>query len=571
MDKSVSAAEEKYWNVGNMLKYKINDRKYFILSSIFCFFILLVCACTKEKTSQLSESVEKQNTRKQPAFFMNLGREPENLHPIRSTDFYASIVQSYVLDTLLTRNLDTYEWEPHLAEKWEVDEDHKLFTFTIRSNVKWHDGRPLTVKDVAFSFKAVKDPSYGGIHSLPYFENIESVEILDEKQVRFKSNKKYFHNLSVLADLTVIPEHIFKDKEKKLNDVLVGSGPYVFKKYEKGKKIILEQNKNWWGRSVKPHTHRINSIVYRFIQDENNQLIRMAAGGFDFLNLTPEAYIKKTDKKPWVESIIKKEISNKAPSGYGYIGWNLKNPLFQDKKTRKALAYLMNRELLNKKFQYGKAKLATGPWYSWSDYADSSILPIPFDPKKAGKLLSEVGWEDTDKNGKLDKTIQGQKKEFKFTLIFANKDHEKYLTIYQQDLKKSGIDMSLRFMDWSAFLKLIHGKKTEAIMLGWSGGSLDLDPKQIWHSESARQGGSNFISYSNPEVDRLINKGRIETNRNKRIQIFKKVYRLIAEDSPYLFLFNYPIQFYAHSKKVKMEKDTYTYQIGMKYWLLNNE
>lgn len=547
------------------------------------YFFYLMClisflfACTKDDKTYLSDKGEKQNNGKnissneKTTFFRNLGAEPENLHPIRSTDVYASIIQDYVLDTLLKRNVDTYEWKPHLAEKWKVSKDHKLFTFTVRSNVKWHDGRSLTVKDVAFSFEAYKDPSFGGAHFLPYLENIESVKILDDSRVQFKASKKYFGNLFVLGGLSIIPEHIYKDKEKKLSRILSGSGAYILKKYEKGKKIVLEQNENWWGRSVKSDTHRIKRIVFRFIRDENDQLIRMAAGGFDFLGLGPEAYIKKTNKKPWSESIIKKEVKNKQPSGYGYIGWNLKSPLFQNKKTRKALNYLMNRSLMNKKFQYEKAQLATGPWYSWSDYADTSLSPILFNPKQAGELLSEVGWKDTDKNGILDKIIEGKKKEFKFTLIFPNKDFEKYLTIYQQDLKKSGIDMSLRFMDWSAFLKLIHEKKFEAVNLGWSGGSVEVDPKQIWHSESSRKGGHNFISYFNPEVDQLIEKGRVEMDRDKRIKLFKKVYRLIAEDYPYLFLFNSPVRFYAHSKKVRMEKDTYNYDLGMKYWQLSRE
>ena len=546
------------------------QRQRFYRRAFFCVCLipLFFISCTKsDKKKPLNkEKAFKEKTTGRLTFFRNLGSEPENLHPIRSTDLYASIVQNHVLDSMLVRNSDTYKWEPHLAEKWEVSKDHKLFTFTIRSDVKWHDGKPLTVKDVAFSFNAYKDPSYGGVHFLPYLENIESVAVLDDKRVQFKARKKYFGNLDVLGNLSIIPEHIYKDKEKKLSRVLVGSGPYVFKKYEKGKKIVLEQNEQWWGRSVKSDTHRIPRIVFRFIKDENDQLIRMTAGSFDFLSLSAEAYIKKTNKKPWGETIIKKEVSNKQPARYGYIGWNLKNPLFQSKKTRKALTHLMNRELMNKKFRYGKAKLASGPWYLWSDYADPSAQAIPFDPKKAGKLLSEAGWRDTDKNGVLDQIIQNQKKEFSFTLIFSNKDMEKYFTIYQQDLKKSGINMSLRFMDWSAFLKIIHEKKFSAVSLGWSGGSVDLDPKQIWHSQSSRKGGHNFISYSNPKVDQLIDKGREEMDRNKRVKIFQKVYRLIAEDCPYLFLFNSPVQFYAHSKKLKMEKDTYTYELGTKYW-----
>ncbi len=561
-------------NSFTVIKYCFFQRNWIRKSVFFCMFLIVsFSSCTGKNKKDLSDkgttSIDK--TGKNVTFFRNLGSEPETLHPIRSTDVYASVIKDYVLDSMLMRHSDTYEWEPHLAKNWEVSKDHRLFTFTIRSNVKWHDGHPLTVKDIAFSFNAYKDPSFGGAHFLPYLENIESVKILDDKRVQFKANKKYFGNLAVLGGLSIIPEHIYKEKEKKLSHILVGSGPYIFKKYEKGKKIILEQNKDWWGRSVKNNTHRIKRIVFRFIRDENDQLIRMAAGSFDFLGLSAEAYMRKTSKPPWGETIIKKEVSNKQPSGYSYIGWNLKNPLFQNKKTRKALVYLMNRELMNEKFRYGKAKLASGPWHSWSDYADSSVQPIAFDPKKAGKLLSEDGWKDTDQNGILDKMIQNQKKEFSFTLIFSKKDVEKYLTIYQQDLKKSGINMSLRFMDWSAFLKLIHEKKFEAVNLGWSGGSVELDPKQIWHSESSRKGGHNFINYSNPEVDKLIDKGRVEMNRNKRIKIFQKVYHLIAEDYPYLFLFNSPVQFYSHNKKLKMEKDTHVYELGAKYWQLSGD
>ena len=499
--------------------------------------------------------------------FKNFPKEPENLHPIRSTDLYSYMVQSYVMESLLLRNIETYEWEPHLAEKWE--QSSQYITFTLRSPVYWQDGKPLTAKDVIFSFNAYKDPSFGGARHIAYYENIESAELVDNKTIRFKIKKKYFGNLNALADLTILPEHIYKDKEKRLSRKLMGSGPYVLTKYERGKKIQLTQNKNWWGRKLKPLTHRIPNIVFRFISDESSQLLRMAAGDLDHLQLTPEAFIIKTNKKPWGQNLIKKEITNKAGSGYSFIAWNLKNPLFQSLKVRTALAHLMNRELMNQKFRHGKAKLATGPWYSWNDFADPSVLPIPFNPQKASTLLKEEGWEDNDKNGVLEKPIKGQKTEFKFTLIFSNKDFEKYLTLYQEDLKKHGITMSLRLMDWSAFLKILNEKKFSAITLGWSGSGVDVDPKAIWHSESTREGGFNFISYKNPEVDRLIEQGRGELNREKRIKIFQKVYRLIAEDAPYIFMFNNPIHFYAVSQKVKMEKDTYPYSLGEKFWQLH--
>ncbi len=537
--------------------------KNFPLLVLFLLFFLP--ACERAGKSPALKSSKTQSLKSQ-VLFRNLPKEPENLHPIRSVGLYSAIVQSYVMETLLTRNLETYKWEPHLAEKWE--EGPKHITFTLRDSVYWQDGQPLTAKDVVFSFKAYKDPSFGGARYLAYYENIESVEQVDNKTIRFKVKKIYFNNFNALAGLTVLPEHVYKDKEKKLSRKLLGSGPYVLTNYERGKKIQLTQNKNWWGRKVKPLTHRVPNIVFRFISAESSQLIRMTAGDLDYLSLTPEAFIKKTTKKPWGQSLIKKEIRNKTGSGYGFVTWNLTNPLFQSLKVRKALAHLMNRELMNQKFEYGKAKLATGPWYSWNDFADPSVLPISFDPKKAHALLREDGWTDSDKNGVLEKSIKGKKTELKFTLIFSSKDFEKYLTMYQEDLKKNGIAMSLRLMDWSAFLKVLNEKKFSAITLGWSGSAVDVDPKAVWHSESDREGGSNFISYKNPEVDRLIDQGRGELNRQKRVKIFQKVYRLIAEDVPYIFMFNQPVRFYAVSQKVKMERDTYLYGLGDEFWQL---
>ena len=522
---------------------------------------------------QSTKTTEKQNkAAAHNRLVRNFNSEPDSLHPIRSTDAYAKIIHDHILDSFLKRNLDTFEWDPHLAEKWTVSEDGKTFTFTLRKGVTWHDGKPLTAKDVVFSFNAYKDPAFGGAKFVSYFEHIESATILDEHNVQFKASKVYIGNLETLGEtMRIIPEHIYKDKEQKLNNTLLGSGPYKLKRYDKSKQIVLEQNKDWWGRTVKNNLHRIQTIVFKFIENENDQLIRMAAGDFDFLGLSSEAYYKKTDKAPWGDTVLKKKIKNNSPAGYSFIAWNLKNSLFQDKKVRKALVYLANRKLMNEKFQYGQAKLATGPWYLWSEYADPSVSPIPFDPEQARKLLKEAGWEDTDKNGVLDKVINNQKSEFRFTLIFPTKDYEKYFTLYQQDLKKSGIIMSLRFMDWQAFIKKMMEKQFTAVSLAWATYTTEVDPKQIWHSESAMKNGSNFISYSNPQVDQLIDSARTEMNKEKRIKILKQVYKMIADDAPYLFLFNNPVRFYAHSKKVKMEKDTYNYGVGLEYWQTSPE
>ena len=182
-------------------------------------------------------------------------------------------------------------------------------------------------------------------------------------------------------------------------------------------------------------------------------------------------------------------------------------------------------------------------------------------------MLADAGWKDSDKDGILDKLINGKKVPFRFSLIHANKDNEKYHTFYKEDLRKAGIDMEVKYLEWNSFLKMLDDGKFEAVNLAWSG-SIEWDPKQIWHSSSAVVGGSNFVSYKNPEVDKLIEKARLEIDRKKRIQMLQKVYETIAADAPYVFMFNEKFAFYGNSKKVGRPADTFKYDIGNDYWWL---
>jgi peptide/nickel transport system substrate-binding protein/microcin C transport system substrate-binding protein len=156
--------------------------------------------------------------------------------------------------------------------------------------------------------------------------------------------------------------------------------------------------------------------------------------------------------------------------------------------------------------------------------------------------------------------------DFSFTLLNPNKDFEKYLVLYQDDLAKAGIRMELKLLEWNTFITKLDEAQFDAVVLAWTGGEVDLDPKQIWHSSSAVKGGSNFIGYQNPEVDRLIDEARQELDKSKRIPLLQQVYRTIAADAPYAFLFNNRFAFYAHSARLQKSRDTYTYGVGMDYW-----
>ncbi|MEN0059121.1 MAG: peptide-binding protein [Bdellovibrio sp.] len=502
-------------------------------------------------------------------FVFNLGAEPPTIHPITATDAYSRRVWDSVCEGLAYRDSETYEWKSRLAEKWEISKDNKVFTFHLRKNAYFHNGEPVTAEDVKFSFDAIFEPKYEAAHLRPYYEGLTKVEVLDPHTVRFTARDLYFNNFESAATLNVIPKSVYSDveKSKKMNRQLVCAGPYVVSKFDRGQLITLKKFDKWYGNNDPAFKGMFNfdTITMRFYKDENVELERAKKGELDYLDLRVEAFMKKTEGAPWGKTILKNKVENSAPKSYGFIGWNFRKELFQDKNVRLALAHLLNREEMNKKFRYGMSDLANGAIYLRSEYNPGNKA-LEFSPKKAQELLAKAGWTDSDKNGILDKVINGKKQELKFTLIYPSKDTEKYYTMYREDLRKGGIDMELKYLEWNSFLKLVDEGNFDAVTMAWGGGSVDPDPKQIWHSASAVVGGSNFIAYKSAEVDKLIDDARVEPNKAKRVAMLKKVYAKIAEDAPYAFLFNDKYAFYANSSRMGKPAETFKFEIGRDYW-----
>lgn len=502
-------------------------------------------------------------------FTRNIEGEPPTLHPISSSDLYASFVHDYTTDTLAHRNPETNEFDPRLAERWEASKDQKVYTFFLRKDAKFSDGKPVTAADVEFSHKAIFEPAYKAAHLQPYFEGIEKVEVVDDHTVRFTLKDTYFQNFIAMAEMYIIPKHVYGDveKSKKMTKTVVGAGPYILEKFEKGQRMVLKRNPEWYGFKTDQWkgSYNFNQIILRFVKEEAVSFEMVKKGELDLETLTPEYFIKKAEGAPWGQTVFKNKVENRAPKSYGFVGWNFRREIFQDKNVRTALAHLMNRQEMNQKFRYGMSLLATGPTYQQSEYASPKVKPLQFDPKKAGELLSKAGWKDSNKDGVLDKTIGGKRTDFRFALMYANKDTEKYWTLYKEDLKKAGIEMDLKYLEWNSFLKLLDEGNFDAIAMGWSG-TFEWDPKQVWHSTNAIPGGSNFIAYKNTEVDKLIDKARMESNKDKRKEMMHKVYELIAADAPYAFLFNDQYVLYANSNKVQKPADTFKYEVGRDYW-----
>ena len=511
-----------------------------------------------------------QGKKNDKAFYVNLKGEPTTINPITSTDAYASGLHAYIFDSLMSRDVDTYEWQNHLAESHTINADKTEFTFKLRKNVKWHDGKPFTAHDVKFSFDIIMSDEFNTAHMRPYYEGIKEVTVVNDHEVIFKTQNTYFKNFDVAAGITVLPKHFYSDKARKddFGKILIGTGPYKLTDYQRGKKIELTKNPDFWGASVPElkDQHNFEKIVLRFVSDDTVSLEMLKKHQLDFLSFRPEVFFKQTEGEMWGNKVFKVQTTNNSPKGYNFVGWNLQHPILKDLQVRKALAYLFNRDLMIEKFEYGVSVKADGPVYPQSPYVNKNLPKIDYDPKKALEMLKQAGWQDSDGDNILDKVIDGVKTKFSITILEPFEGFVKYLTVFKEDAKNAGVDINIKVMEWNSFIKLVDERKFDAIRMAWSA-SVDWDPKQIWHSSSMK-GGSNFVGFNHPDVDKLIDEARLIFENDKRKIILDKVQERIANEHPYFWFMYTKDTFYGHTNRIKKLKDTYMYGIGTEYWKL---
>lgn len=465
---------------------------------------------------------------------LQVGAEPASLNPVLENDAYAAEVGSYLFDTLIERNPDTFEFRPKIASSWEVSEDKKTYTFHLRPDVKWHDNEPVTAEDVAFSFALVLDPRVPAPHLKGYYDQIESVTALDRLTVRFVYKKLYFKALEDCGGILIVPKHRLEHQIDQFAQIPfsrapLGNGPYVFKEWRTNKKITLTRNENYWG--PKPE---IRTIEFKIVHDDKIALQLLKKGDLDRFGLSTLQWSKLTSSAAFARKFTKLTYPR---AGYGYIGWNLKFPLFADAKVRRAMTHMLDRVKINEKLYFGLAQPLTGPFMPYSKQYNHDVALILYDPAAARRLLAEAGWQDSNDDGWLDK--DGKSFAFEF-LAPSGAGAERLPVIFKEDLARIGIKMDIVTMEWAAFLERINEKKFQATTLGWQT-SFETDPHQVWHSSQAKDtGGSNFVSFANPEADRLIDEARVEFNEDKRNALYHQLHTIIAQEQPYTFLFNVP-------------------------------
>jgi peptide/nickel transport system substrate-binding protein len=464
--------------------------------------------------------------------FVHLSAEPGTLNPVTATDAYASMINQHIYESLVERHNDTLAIVPKLAERWQISADRLRYRFFLRKGIKWHDGRDFTADDIMYSYKILKDPKTMNAHLKVYYIDVKELVKIDKYTVEFIYSKRYHLGLEICGTMPIVPKHIFDDKtdfnSHKNSRSPVGTGPYVFVKWETGKKVELAINEKYWGD--KP---AIKRVVYQLVQEPNVAFQMLKKRELDLYRMRQIQWVRQTSSDTFNKHFYKHLYYQPQ---YSYIGWNAKTHLFADRRTRLAMTHLVNRQAILDKLLFGLGEIVTGTFYINGPYNNPAVKIWPYDPERGRALLEEAGWKDTDNDGILDKN--GKPFSFTITIASASKFAERLSTILKEDLKKSGIQMNISRYEWAVFVEKLQKRDFEAVTLAWSLG-YSGDPYQLWHS-SQMEKGSNYCGFSDPESDRIIEDARMEFDENRRIKLYHRFHEILHREQPYTFLFSTP-------------------------------
>jgi peptide/nickel transport system substrate-binding protein len=414
-----------------------------------------------------------------------------------------------------------------LAKSWDISKDGLTITFHLRRGVKWQDGAPFTSKDVLFTYKVMVDPKTPTAYSGDYLQ-VKKAEAPDPYTFRVTYAKPFAPALGSWT-LAILPEHLLKGQDitkTRLARHPVGTGPYILRKWKTGQFLSLAYNPNYFEGRV-----YLNGYMYRIIPDMATMFLELKAGNIDRMGLTPLQYTRQTAYHKFDQMYKKYRY---MPFSYIYLGYNLRDPMFADRRVRQALSCAINKKEIIDGVLMGLGVEATGPYKPGTWYYNPNVPKFPYNPARAKALLAEAGWHLNDQ-GIMSKN--GQPFEFTILTNQGNDIRVRTAEIIQRRLHNIGIKVHIRTIEWASFLKqFIEKRRYDAVLLGWNTG-LDPDQYDIWSSTKTKPGELNFIGYKNPEVDKLLQEGRHTFDREKRRQAYFKFQEILAEDQPYTFLF----------------------------------
>jgi ABC-type transport system substrate-binding protein len=418
-------------------------------------------------------------------------------------------------------------------------EANPVIVFTLRRGVRFHDGVELTAKDVRFTYETIVDPRNLSPR-VPDFEPVKRVETPDPYTVRVTYKRLFQPGFQSWA-MGILPEHLlsrdrlaaearaagrdptkFTVRDSAFNRRPIGSGPFRFVDWVSDVSLRLHRFEGYWNG---PPNFR--EYLIRIIPDLLTTEVAFYAGTADIYGAQAHQVARLRDDRRF-------HAVQRLVLGYTYIGYNMRRPIFQDVRVRRALGMAIDVDQIIRYLLYGQGERTTGPYPRQTPYYNPAVAPLPYDPDGAARLLAEAGWR-RNAAGILEK--DGQPLAFTLITNTGNEERKAIMVIAQDAWRRLGVRVDTLELEWAVFIyQRVDKGDFDALVLGWSMG-LDADIYQLFHSSQTGQFQLNFVGYRNPQADDLMVRIRQEYDEARQIAMARDLHRLIAVDQPYTFLY----------------------------------
>lgn len=556
---------------------------------LFALLLLVsVYSCTSDKTPEAA-AVDFKRTSNE--VIVRIDADPERIHPLIAFQSYSTLVSSQIFSFLLSTDDQTLQIAPELAVARPVVEPigsgpyagGLSYTFEIRPEAMWDNGTPVTAADFIFTLKATLHPLVQAQRLVPYLSFIKDIQVdpANPKKFTVLTNDTYFLGEEAIGSvipvmpayhydpegaLEAIPLTDFTDPEKiealaKTDPTLqafaekfqspelasapgqvIGSGPYILERWEKGQELILKKKDNYWGDRVtagkeKPLEAFPDRLVFKPIPNAATVLSLIKSEEIDVVSgLDPVDFVELQQS-----DMVKERYDLLAtPSDvYTFIYLNTRNPKLSDKKVRRALAHAINVDQIITELYEGFGTRTAGPVYAQAPYYNQDLELISYNPSLARKMLEEAGWTDSNNNGIVDKVINGETVELVLNCNFSgNREISRNTVLLLKDqVQRAGIDINPVGAEFNVYLAETRRGDFEMTLGARNAQTVSWEPRQTWHTEAIGT-GSNFSGFGNAASDALIESIQSNLDENERFEQYRELQQMIYDEQPFVFLFS---------------------------------
>jgi peptide/nickel transport system substrate-binding protein len=475
----------------------------------------------------------------------------------------SSIVESDY-NTFTAFGLFTFDWNLNkfassaTVSSWQSSKDRTMDKIVLRDDLTWSDGKPITAHDVEFSFRVLMTDAVIIPAQRTGKEQIKCVHAYDDRTVVF-FHKQALATNEVNLNFYILPKHIYESTlpedptmtrsaaHSKLEDSPVVGGAYALSRRARGQEFVLERRESYYmhnGKQVRDKPY-FKSIRFKVIEDRNTALLALKAGTVESMMLLTEQWKSQTNDDDFYQRNTK--ISGEEWATF-HICWNQGTPYFSDKRVRQAMSYVMDYDEMLDTIHYGLYDPGRGAFHPSSPmFPKDGPQPYKQDLDKAEKLLDEAGWTDTDGDGIRDKEIDGKRIPFEFTLMCGQpEDRVQTATLFKECLDGIGIVCHVKPTEFTVLVQMQTDHKFQAAMAGWSTGADPDTMTNIYATGEQR----NYGQYSNPRIDELFKKARLEFDADKRNAIYGEIHNILWEEQPNTWLYNRKA-FYGFNKRLR--------------------